>query len=122
MKKLLIFPLMLVLILGLAGCSTLEIGSIENNTSSKMTGSYTMLSGTKEHRLTVKDGEPVDVSVDIVTKSGKIDIFIFKDKDNYEYEGHDVKTSDFSVALSDPGKYTIRVKAHKHKGSYSFKW
>ncbi|MDD3173652.1 MAG: hypothetical protein PHF63_08335 [Herbinix sp.] len=123
MKKLLVIPLLLIILLGLSGCSSFEIGAIESNASHKMSASYYRLSGTKETKqLTVAEGETIDVSVDIVTKKGALDAYIYKDEDNYDYEGHDIPTSSFTVTLTEPGDYTIRVKADKHKGSYSFSW
>ncbi len=122
MKKIFIILLMFSIITGLYGCSSLEIGSFENNSFKQMEASYYQLNGTKEGKITVKDNETVEVSVSIVTKSGSIDVFIFKDKEAYEYEGHYLKTQKFKVTLSDPGTYTIQVKAKKHKGSYSFTW
>lgn len=117
---------LLFVLLGLSGCSSsISIGSIENSSSKKMSASYFKLSGTKKSpAITVKDGETVDVLADIVTKKGTIDIYIYKDsdKDNYAYEGHDIKTSKFTVTLSEPGDYIIKIKARKHKGSYSFTW
>jgi major membrane immunogen (membrane-anchored lipoprotein) len=118
--------ILLLVMLGLSGCSSsISIGSIENSTSKKMSASYFKLSGTKKSPvITVKEGETIDVSADIVTKKGTIDVYIYNDKnkDNYAYEGNDITTSKFTVTLSEPGDYIIKIKARKHKGSYCFTW
>lgn len=122
MKKIIMLFLVLSIMLGLVGCSSIRVGFVENVTSGKMTASYMSFTGTKECSVNVKEGEPIDIKADIETKKGIIDVYIYKDKDNYEYEGHDLETSNFTVTLSDPGDYTIKVVTKKHKGSYTFQW
>ena len=124
MKKI-VLVLILILSLAFTGCSknmNYEILAFGNSTSSEMSSSYKLFNGTKDTKLTVGEGESVEVKVDIVTKSGTLDAFIYKDESKYDYEGHDISTSSFTVTLSEPGDYTIKVKAKKHKGSYSFTW
>ncbi len=123
MKKLIIIPLVLVMVLGLVGCSSsISIGSLMNESKHKMSASYILYSGDKEKQLTVEDGKPVVVTVDIETDKGTLDAYIYNEDEEYSYEGHDIKTSSFTVTLSDPGEYTIKLEADKHKGSYSFSW
>jgi hypothetical protein len=125
MKKLLLLLSILIMIFSLNGCAkscSFQIGAVENSSSHKMSGSYYKLNGTKTKEITVKDGETLDISVDIKTKSGSIDVFIYNENKEYSYEGNDVPTSTFTVSLTEPGKYTIEVKAKNHKGGYSFEW
>jgi uncharacterized membrane protein len=70
------------------------------------------------------ENETVEVVVSIVTEKGSIDAYIAKDDDvaNSSYEGHDIQTISFTVTLSESGRYTVRVDADKHTGSYSFSW
>ena len=122
MKKLLL-PLFLVFVIAGTGCSSyIQIGAVENNTKHEFYGSYYKFSGTKEKSLTVKEGESKVVTVDIVTKKGSIDVSIYSDKDHKQYEGMAIATSNFTVTLSEPGTYTIKLDASDHKGSYKFKW
>lgn len=130
MKKRVPFMVMLMVLLfvllGLSGCSgSISIGSVENSSAKKMSASYFKLSGIKKSpAITVKDGETVDISADIVTKRGSIDIYVYNvnDKNDYVYEGNYIKTSKFTVTLTKPGDYIIKVKARKHRGSYCFTW
>jgi len=122
MKKLLL-PLLLVFIIAFAGCSSyIQIGAVEKSTKHEFSGSYYKFSGFKKKSLTVKEGETIVVAVDIVTKKGSIDVSIYSDKDNKQYDGKDIATSNFTVTLSEPGTYTIKLDASDHKGSYKFKW
>ena len=122
MKKIML--LILVILFGFSGCSkgsTFSLFSFENNTSHKMSASYYFRSGTKEKVITVKD-EAITINADIVTEEGSLDVFIYDENDQYIYEGYDLQSTSFSITLSNPGKYTIKVVADKHKGSYKFEW
>ncbi len=121
MKKLLI-PLILLLLIGLTGCSNISIGSVQNNTSHKMSASYFLYSGMKKKELTVKDGETVEIAIKITTKKGKIDAFIYDENGEYLYKGEDIQEEASSVTLTEPGDYTIEVDADNHRGSFSFTW
>lgn len=123
MKKLISILLLFAVLLFFGGCfRSVSIGYSESSHSGKMSGSYFLLNGTKEKSLTVDEGKTVDISVDIVTRKGTLDVYIYKDEEDYAYEGHAVKTGKFTVTLNEPGKYTIKIVAKKHKGSYKFNW
>lgn len=123
MKRLLVFPLILIMLLGFSGCSnSFMIGAFETTTNHKMSASYIRFSGTNDKELTVKEGETIEISVKIKTKSGSIDAYIYNEDKEYSYEGEDIPTSSFTVTLTEPGDYSIKVDADKHKGSYSFSW
>ena len=122
-----IFITIIILVSLLTGCTTSSgtvINASESNTSTKMSMSYDKFNGYKERVIEVKEGKPIIVTVNIVTKSGSIDAYITRDNDidNSSYEGHDIQTTKFSVTLSEQGRYTIRVDANNHSGSYSFSW
>ncbi len=118
----------------ISGCtygSGSSTGSVEINTFSKMSMSYQKFSGYKAAGLHVKEGEAVEVSVDIVSNKGKLDFTIVKKADKKDgknqtdetvYQGNDLPTSEFKVTLDEPGDYKITVTAEEHKGSYKVTW
>lgn len=127
MKKISVLYLVIIVMLVFSGCtrgSQVTVMSKEHNTSTMMSMTYKKFSGYKETNVTVKEGEPVKIDVNIVTKDGTISAYIAKDDDKTDcsYEGNDIQTSTFTITLSDPGKYTIRVDAKNHSGSYEFSW
>ncbi|HHV10343.1 MAG TPA: hypothetical protein GXX75_08720 [Clostridiales bacterium] len=127
MKVRKLFPLLLVIItvLGLSGCtksSSVEIGSLENNTNARTSMSYTLFTGTKTREITVEKDKPIDVAVDIETKSGSLDLSITNEAGEYSYEGHDLETNSFVVTLSDAGNYTVQIITKKHKGGFTITW
>ena len=109
------------------GC-TKGTGMIKNgnelNTPTKMSMVYEKFTGSRESKIKVVEGQPVEVNISIVTEKGSIDAYIAKDnnRDNSSYEGEDIPTSSFTVTLEEEGNYTIRVDAKNHSGSYSFSW
>lgn len=122
MKKIVI-SLLTLLIIVMSGCSsTVQIGSVENNSKHEFSASYYQLNGTKIKQVKVDEGEPLNVSMNITTKKGSIDVFIYKDSDNYEYKGNNMSDHSSEVTLSAPGTYTIKVVAKDHRGSYQFIW
>jgi hypothetical protein len=118
---------LMVLISILGGCTcgsgTVKNG-VENNTPTKMSMLYEEFTGYKQTHINVEAGKPVVVVVSIVTEKGSIDAYIARDNDiaNSSYQGNDIPTSSFTVTLTEAGKYTVRVDAEKHTGSYSFSW
>lgn len=117
--------LAILAIVTLSGCtygsgSTLK--SIENNTTTKMSMSYSKFNGYKITPIHVKKGGPINVNVNIVSKEGEIDMSITDEKDKYIYQGKDIPTSSFSVTLDKEGDYKIRVDGKKHTGSYKITW
>ncbi len=118
----------------ISGCtygSGSSTGSVEINTFSRMSASYQKFSGYKTADLHVKEGETLEVSVNIVSKKGKLDFIIIRkadkkaeknQKDETVYEKNDLPTSEFRVTLDKPGDYDITVTAEEHKGSYKVTW
>jgi hypothetical protein len=127
MKKLAFIPLLLILISLINGCTTgsgVVLNASELNTTTKMSMTYEKFTGHKQTHIEVKENSPVEVAVNFVTEKGSLDAYIAKDNDTSDcsYEGHDISTSSFTVTLSEPGNYTVRVDAEDHTGSYSFSW
>ena len=127
LKKNLYLLITLILLAVLTGCTcgsfTILNGS-ELNTSTKMSMSYEKFNGFKQRNIEVREDETLVISVNIVTEAGSIDAYVAKDNDttNSTYTGKDIPTSSFTVTITKPGKYTIRVDAQNHTGSYSFSW
>ncbi len=123
----LILALLIILISIPAACTT-GSGTVKNgveyNSSTKMSMLYDEFTGYKQTHIDVGENETIEVVVSIVTEKGSIDAYIAKDNDiaNSSYKGHDIPTMTFTVTLSEPGRYTVRVDAEKHTGSYSFSW
>ena len=126
MKKSIFFGLIISIMILLTGCSGswVIINGFTYNTPTKISMRYDRFDGYKTKTLDVEAGETVVVSVKVVTNSGLLDAFIAKDNNTNDcsYQGNDIPTSSFTVNLTSEGKYTIRVDADNHSGSFSFEW
>ena len=124
-NKILILITCVLIFAVLSGCTTgsyLTVGSIQKNTSSSMSMSYYKFDGHKSTKIHVKEGEVIEVNVDIVTTKGKIDLSIVDEKEQSVYQGTDIPTSTFIVSLDKAGDYELTVNAENHKGSYKISW
>lgn len=127
MKKMLLTGLLLLVGFSLAGCtvgSYTVINAVKDNTATRMSMSYDRLNGYLETQVTVTEGFPVEVVVEIETLSGRLDASIcrLEDPETCSYEGVEVPTGSFTVTLTFPTTYVIRVDARRHEGSYYFDW
>lgn len=124
-KKIMLLIAGVILISLFAGCSKgsyISIGSVQKDTATSMSMSYSKFSGQKSTSLKVKKDEIIDVAINIVTKSGSINVSIDNENGESFYEGTDVPTSSFVVSLEKEGEYKIGVNAKSHKGSYKISW
>lgn len=70
----------------------------------------------------IKLDSPTEITVDIQSESGSLDLSITDSDGNSYYQGQDIPTSTFSVHLDKPAEYIIKVEAEDHKGSYQLDW
>ena len=80
--------------------------------------------GTEYYTYQVEDGYSGVVSVCIAKKAGRIDIDIYPTdrKDDKEYTGKELDSASFSVILSEPGEYKVRITAKEFVGNYEINW
>ncbi len=80
--------------------------------------------GTEYYTYRVETGYNGVVSVNISKISGRIDIDIYPTdrKDDKEYTGKELDSASFSVILSEPGEYKVRIVAKEFVGDYEINW
>ena len=67
----------------------------------------------------VADGEQRELHISVSRQDGSISISIFQtEEQKYAYRGNDIPTSDFIIALSEPGEYCIEISAKDFRGNY----
>jgi hypothetical protein len=119
--------LLLVLVLLVSGCTrgsySILVGE-EDRSPTHYAMTYQRFNGYKEIELEVKQDEPVEVEVRIVSEEGRLHAWIAKGgkKEQASYEGRNIPTSTFTVTLSDPGTYTLHVEGDNHTGQFAFSW
>lgn len=120
--------LLIIVVLPLILCSCVEgsyvtRGSVQNNTRSQMYMRYEYFDGYKQTTINVKDGVKT-VNIEITSQSGSLDLYIAKDNDIEQavFREYNIATGSYTAELTEPGKYTVRVNAAAHKGSYKIVW
>ena len=80
--------------------------------------------GTEYFSYRVENGFTGVVSVVISKKSGRLDLDVYPTDrpDDAEYRGRDLCDSSFSVILTEPGEYAVRVTADGFVGDYRIGW
>lgn len=126
--KRIVFILIILIFLLTCGCSGGKYVTRvcnEKNGFSRLAMGYEKFTGYKETEIKVKGNENIRVYADIVSDDGSLNASIIKkDGDGKEivYQGIEVPTSTFSVKLSKPGTYILRLDGMEHTGSYCFEW
>lgn len=112
----------IVFSVGISGGNAKTVMSIGSNTKSGMKMVYKSFNGEKYRILNLKSGEKLDINIEVITKSGDINVSIL---DNNNNEIYSVKNPSEiitkSIDIKETGKYTIKVKG-KHSGSYKINW
>jgi hypothetical protein len=124
-KKVFYIILLVFLSLLFTACpysSKTTVLSIENNTPTSAEMSYKDFNGTINRDIVVSSGETCEVSFQITTESGNLNLSLTGQDGNEQYKGSNVTTSNFSVTLTAPQTYTLTIKGDHHSGSYKIAW
>ncbi len=119
------FALLLIAVC-LAGCTAKSGYSAlvmdEDSGDNYWEASYEKFDGYKERYISISGEGAHTFSVEIVTESGGLGLTI-KDSEGEEcYTGNDLQSASFTVGVDSPGKYTLRVDADNHTGSFNVEW
>lgn len=85
---------------------------------------YDYFDGYKQTTINVKDGVNKTVNIEITSQSGSLDLYIAKDNDIEQavFREYNIATGSYIATLTESGRYTVRVTATEHKGSYKIVW
>ena len=116
--------LLLVSTLLLTGCeftSSTKLMCVSKSTTTSFSMSYAKFSGTEKHTLRTKSDAPV-VMATIESESGTLKVTILDENKAVVYEQDALETGVYTITLPGRGKYTVRMDAQDHVGSYHFEW
>lgn len=117
MKKAVLFLSLLLLVGSVTACGWIGTqfeGSRLGN-EDQLVMDYKVLNQTDTQSLKLEAGDVVDFA--IVSEWGRVDLLLQKDGEEAVYEGTDVPTSSFQVAIEDSGTYLLTVTGNHAKGS-----
>ena len=75
---------------------------------------FEILNTSYSHDLEMKEGEALDVTVDV--ESGNLSLLIQKDDDKPIYQGNKIESAKFQVGIETEGTYTLTVTGRKARG------
>lgn len=125
-KKMSLFVLTLVLIIGLAACSSKE-KDVRNDESGELTIDFTddgmVYNGTDVNTYHFEKGQEGTVNITIEKKSGEISLKVYAEgSDTTNYVGQDLDSSAFAIILSEVGEYKVRFEMKDYIGKYKADW
>ena len=75
---------------------------------------FEILNTSYSHELEMKEGEALEVTVDV--ESGDLSLLIQKDDDKPIYQGNRIESAKFQVGIETEGIYTLMVTGKKARG------
>lgn len=99
----------------LTACAFSRFDGSRTGNESQFIMEYDMLNMTDSQKLALSEGDIVDF--DVVSLSGSVDIVLSEEEEEPIYNGTDIPTSTFQVAIDKSGTYVVSVVGKKAKGS-----
>ena len=75
---------------------------------------FEILNTSYSHELEMKEGEALEVTVDV--ESGNLSLLIQKDDDKPIYQGNRIESAKFQVGIEAEGTYTLTVIGKRARG------
>ena len=75
---------------------------------------FEILNTSYSHELEMKEGEALEVTVDV--ESGDLSLLIQKDDDKPIYQGNKIESAKFQVGIEAEGTYTLTVIGKRARG------
>ena len=121
--KVLFSAVVIALLIILGGCESLDSRTDYENPCMNIDfkNGQTIYDGTEQWVYQVEEGQTGELEIRVSRVSGSISICVFRTDEpaQYSYRGTNMPTSDFVVALTEPGEYKVWVEAETFAGSYS---
>ena len=127
-KRLLIITIISILAISLFGCNSsgkyvVKKMSKEDNGNSYMEMTYEYFDGYKYKKVEANKGNILELSLNVTTKGGKLNILVLNDKEEEIYSNYDLNGNiNEKIDIDEDGKYMIKIEGDKHEGSYDISW
>ena len=127
-KRLLIITIISILAISLFGCNSsgkyvVKKMSREDNGNNYMEMTYEYFDGYKYKKVEANKGNILELSLNVTTKGGKINILVLNDKEEEIYSNYDLNGNiNEKINIDEDGKYMIKIEGDKHEGSYDISW
>lgn len=127
-KRLLIITIISILAISLFGCNSsgkyvVKKMSREDNGNNYMEMTYEYFDGYKYKKVEANKGNILELSLNVTTKGGKLNILVLNDKEEEIYSNYDLNGNiNEKINIDEDGKYMIKIEGDKHEGSYDISW
>lgn len=127
-KRLLIITIISILAISLFGCNSsgkyvVKKMSKEDNGNNYMEMTYEYFDGYKYKKVEANKGNILELSLNVTTKGGKLNILVLNDKEEEIYSNYDLNGNiNEKINIDEDGKYMIKIEGDKHEGSYDINW
>ena len=127
-KRLLIITIISILAISLFGCNSsgkyvVKKMSKEDNGNNYMEMTYEYFDGYKYKKVEANKGNILELSLNVTTKGGKLNILVLNDKEEEIYSNYDLNGNiNEKIDIDEDGKYMIKIEGDKHEGSYDISW
>ena len=127
-KQLLIITIISILAISLFGCNSsgkyvVKKMSKEDNGNNYMEMTYEYFDGYKYKKVEANKGNILELSLNVTTKGGKLNILVLNDKEEEIYSNYDLNGNiNEKIDIDEDGKYMIKIEGDKHEGSYDISW
>lgn len=123
--RFLILLIALLMTLSLAGCSGGSYKTkicTEQNTNNSMQATYSDFEGYKFTSIKLKNGDELNLNVNVTTKEGNLKIILIDENGNELFKTENPKEQVAqTIKINKDGTYKIKVQG-KHQGSYNIAW
>lgn len=123
--KITILMIVLLVTLSLFGCSGGSYKakcSNEDNTNNSMKMSYSDFQGYKFTSIKLKNGDELNLNINVTTEKGNLKITLIDENDNELFKVENPKEKVIkTIKINKDATYRIKVEG-KHKGSYKITW
>jgi len=127
-NKLLIVAIISILAISLFGCNSsgtyvVKKMSKEDSGDNYMEMTYEYFNGYKYKKVEANKGDVLELSTNVNTKGGKLNIFVLNDKDEEIYSNCNLNGKvNETINIDEDGKYKIKIEGDKHEGFYNVNW
>lgn len=119
-KNIVLILVLLILTISFAGCdnskSTFSGSKTGDNTQFLV--DFDVLNKTVNSDMDLLNGDNIETTIDI--EKGKVDVLVKNENDTIIYQGNEVENGNFTLSITESGKYTFSITGHKAKGSVYF--
>ena len=86
-------------------------------------GEFGYFDGYKYKKVDANKGNILELSLNVTTKGGKLNILVLNDKEEEIYSNYDLNGNiNEKINIDEDGKYMIKIEGDKHEGSYDISW